>query len=97
MCTYCCKIVLSCAQTSLGDIKMLHDDLSLVASEISSPTPDSMTPRKKIDDSSRIRQRYKTSFALHCFFFFGGGIMMALDTLNSVSRSAETIRLLVLV
>ncbi|XP_071791852.1 1-phosphatidylinositol 3-phosphate 5-kinase-like [Asterias amurensis] len=57
VCTYCCKIVLSCAQTSLGDIKMLHDDLSLVASEISSPTPDSMTPRKKIDDSSRIRQR----------------------------------------
>ena len=70
VCTYCCKIVLSYAQSvdSTGDFKALQEDLQRVTEDTSSSTPgEGVTPRKKTifrEEDMRGRPRYALQFVL---------------------------------
>ncbi|XP_022098381.1 1-phosphatidylinositol 3-phosphate 5-kinase-like isoform X2 [Acanthaster planci] len=91
VCTYCCKIVLSYAQSSMGELKMLQEDyFTLMASELpSSATPDIMTPRKKPTDCSMTRQRtFSNSSSDGCFDPFE---LVQTPTPSTLERSFDSV------
>ncbi|XP_038047871.1 1-phosphatidylinositol 3-phosphate 5-kinase-like [Patiria miniata] len=92
VCTYCCKIVLSYAQSSIGDLKMLQEDyFTLVAGEMpsSSTTPDIMTPRKKAADPGMPRQRtFSNGSTEGCFDPFE---LVQTPTPSTLGRSFDSV------